>query len=233
MNKRLKNYAIILASGSGSRFGASLPKQFVEIAGRTILERTIDIFEMNEYMDSIILVVTPEYKDIVLKLLAKNSYKKIEKVLDGGKTRKESSSIGVKAVDESEANLFIHDCARPFLAQSVLNKCVLAMENNLAVDVAIPSTDTILEVKDGFIQKIPERKFLMRSQTPQCFRLSIIKKAHEISVNDIDFTDDCGLVLKYNLASIYVVEGNVENIKITYPTDEYLVEKFLSNQKSN
>ncbi len=226
MSNNLKNYAIILASGTGSRFNSELPKQFLEIKGRTILERSIDIFEQNDDIFEIILVITPEYRKNALDILQKNNFKKIKKVLNGGKTRKESSFIGVNAINGTEANVLIHDCARPFLSQDVLNNCINALKSHNAVDVAIPSSDTVVEVFNGVIQSIPDRKTLMRSQTPQCFRLSLIKKAHELAKDDNDFTDDCGLIVKYNLAKIFVIEGNLENIKITYPTDEILANFF-------
>ena len=215
----MKNYGIILASGTGTRYGGDIPKQFVEISGRTILERTIDIFEKSSCIDSIVVVVTPEFRVLAQEIIEKNDYKKIEKILNGGKERKDSSYIGVNSIDEIEANVLIHDCARPFVSLSVLEKCIKALEYHQAAGVAIPSTDTIIEVENGIIKSIPPRKSLMRVQTPQCFKLSLIKKAHELSKNDSDFTDDCGLVLKHNLADIFVVEGNRENIKITYPED--------------
>ena len=116
------------------------------------------------------------------------------------------------------------------LIQNVLNKCIEALNKYDAVDVAVKTTDTILEVKNGFITNIPERKNLMSSQTPQCFKLSLIKKAHELAQNDENFTDDCGLVLKYNLAPIFIVEGNSENIKITNPIDEYFAKAIIEEQ---
>ena len=146
-------------------------------------------------------------------MLIKNSYKKVTKLLNGGAIRKESSFIGINAVDDEEANVIIHDCARPFLSQRIIDDCVNALEKYSAVDVAIPSADTIIKVKNDIIQKIPERKFLKRGQTPQCFKLSVIKKAHELSKNDSNFTDDCGLIVKYGLGEVYVVEGEGENIK--------------------
>ncbi len=218
MGNNLKNYAIVLASGTGSRFGGNLPKQFEKIGEKTILELSLDIFEQNKGIDEIILVITPEYFDLA-KNIIKNKYKKLFKILKGGATRKDSSSIGVNALEEDEANVLIHDCARPFLSQMVLNKCISSLKKYDAVDVAVPVTDTVMTVENGFIKNIPERKTMYASQTPQCFKLSVIKRAHELSRGNNDFTDDCGMVLKYNLAQIYIVEGEAKNIKITYPQD--------------
>ncbi len=226
---KLKNYAIILASGLGSRFGNNIPKQFEKINGKTILERSIEIFENNEGINEIILVITPQYHDMALSILG-DKYKKLSKILKGGSTRKESSSIGMNSILDKEANVLIHDCARPFLSQEVLNNCINSLNIYDAVNVAIPVTDTIMEIENGMVKNIPDRKNLIASQTPQCFKLSVIKKAHYLAENENSFTDDCGLVLKYKLADIYIVEGNRENIKITYPQDMFIAKIFDSKR---
>ena len=226
----MENYAIILASGTGSRFNNEIPKQFVKIGDRTILERSVCAFEENENISKIVIVITPEYKKLAEEILEKADFKKLVKIVNGGEIRKDSSYNGVMAVDEitdKEVNVLIHDCARPFVSQRIINDCVKALEKFEAVDVGAPCVDTIIEVKDNIVKKLPERKNLRRVQTPQCFRLSLIKKAHELSKNDENFTDDCGLILKHNLSDIYVVEGDVENIKITYPADFYYAQKYI------
>jgi len=223
----MKTIAIILASGSGKRFGDDLPKQFTKLAGKTMLEHSVEAFEGVNSIDSIILVVTPEYVDYVKEIVDKNNYKKVIKVIAGGAERKDSSYIGVNAVDENEANVLIHDCARPLISKRIIKDCISALSIHDAVAVGIPSTDTMIEVKDNIIKSIPKRENLMRIQTPQCFKLSVIKKAHELSKNDKNFTDDCGLVVKHDLCDIYIVSGERSNIKITYPEDIYFAENFI------
>ncbi len=223
----MKNYGIILASGTGIRYGGEVPKQFVKIAGKTILEHTIEIFEKAKDINEIIIVITPEYRNFAENILLKNSFKKVTKLLNGGETRKESSYIGISSIDEDEANVVIHDCARPFLTEKIIIDCINALEKYNAVDVAIPSADTIIEVKDNIIQSIPNRANLRRGQTPQCFKLSVIKKAHELSQNDSNFTDDCGLIVKYSLGEVFVVEGDIENIKVTYPSDIFMADRLF------
>ncbi len=223
----MKNYGIILASGTGNRYNSEIPKQFVKIAGKTVFEHTIDIFEKADDIDEIIIVITPDYRHFAENLLLKNNYKKIVKLLNGGETRKESSSIAIHSISEDEANVVIHDCARPFLSQKIIKDCIIALKDYNAVDVAIPSADTIIKVKDNLIENIPERSYLRRGQTPQCFKLSVIKKAHELSKNDNNFTDDCGLIIKYGLSDVYVVKGDGENIKITYPEDIFMADRLF------
>lgn len=228
----MKNYAIILASGTGVRYNNDLPKQFIKIAGKTVLEHTVEIFERETLIDEIIIVITPEYRHFAEEIMLKNSWIKVTKLINGGETRKESSFIGISSIDETDANVIIHDCARPFLNKRIISDCIEALKTYSAVDVAIPSADTIIKVKEGIIKNIPERNTLMRGQTPQCFKLSVIKKAHELSKNDNNFTDDCGLVIKHNLCSVYVVNGDTENIKITYPSDTYIADKLFQLKKS-
>ena len=229
----LKNYGIILASGSGSRYGADIPKQFVKIAGKTILEHTIDVFEKAEEIGDIIIVITPEYRTMAEEILLKNNYKKVSKLLNGGEIRKESSFIGISSIEDEEANVLIHDCARPFITQKIISNCIEALKTYNAVDVAIPSSDTIIKVdENNVIQSIPHRASLRRGQTPQCFKLSTIKKAHELSKNDSNFTDDCGLIVKYGLGDVYVVDGDVENIKVTYPSDIFMADRLFQIRSS-
>lgn len=223
----MKTYAIILASGTGSRFGGELPKQFTKIGGKTIFERTVEVFEGVHEIDGMILVITPNYTDFAKNLVLKNNYKKVLKIIAGGEQRKDSSYNGVFSIEDDEANVLIHDCARPFISKEVIKNCISALDAYKAVGVAIPSTDTIVEVNSGIIKNIPKRETLMRIQTPQCFKLSIIKKAHELSKNETEFTDDCGLIQKHALSDIFIIEGNRENIKITYPEDIIFAENFI------
>jgi 2-C-methyl-D-erythritol 4-phosphate cytidylyltransferase len=204
MIKNRKVVAVILAAGSGKRIGSRVPKQFIKIAGKTLMEYTIRAFEKSKDIDEIILVTNPGFCAETKKVLARNRYKKLKKVLDGGKMRMESSAIGVDAIEDEDAKVLIHDVARPFVSECIINDCVKALDSHEAVGVAIPSSDTVIKVKDSIIDEIPPRKYMMRMQTPQAFRAGLIKKAHELAGNDkdIDVTDDCALILKYKLSNV-------------------------------
>lgn len=216
----MKNIALILASGTGSRFGADCPKQFVEVKGRCILQHTVEKFQNNKNIDEIYLVTNPEYVDEVIKLT--NIYPKVKNVTAGGETRKDSSYNGISSIPYDEANVLIHDGVRPLISDKIINDCIEALNTHPAVCVAIDSTDTIYVTdNDGRILDVPNRKTLKRAQTPQCFKLSLIKKAHELAKDDktCNVTDDCGLIMHYNLSDVHVVEGSEINIKITFPND--------------
>ena len=230
----MNNYAIILASGSGERAGLNIPKQFAIIRGKTILEYTIEKFEAHEQIAGIIVVSNPKYIDKVQKILMNNNYYKVLEVLPGGKTRQQSSYIGISAIKDINSNVLIHDAVRPFISNEIISNCIEALKKYKAVNVVIESSDTIIEVdKNNIIKNTLDRKFLRRCQTPQGFRLNIIKKAHELSIKDnqMSNTDDCSLVLKYNLTDIFVVNGSNNNIKITYPIDIEIANLIYEKQK--
>lgn len=225
----MKNIAIILASGTGERFGENIPKQFYQFEGKTLLEHAIDAFEKNKNIDEIILVTNPKFRDLAENILNKNDYKKITKVLNGGKTRVESSYIGTSEAPE-EANVLIHDAVRAFVTQKIIDDNIEALKKHEAVGTAIESIDTIIQVdENNVITAIPPRKFLKRVQTPQSFRANLIKKAHELALKDenANFTDDCGLILRYNLAPIHIVDGDELNIKITHKNDLNIIKNML------
>lgn len=227
----MKNVALILASGTGERFGLNIPKQFFEINGKTVLEYTLEAFEKNENIEEIILVTNPAFRYLTEDILKKNNYKKIKTLLNGGKTRVESSYIGTKEIKDG-VNVLIHDAVRPFVSQEIIDNNIQALKKHNAVGTAIPSFDTIIEVDvDGFEVNVPDRKFLRRIQTPQSFRSELIKKAHKLALGDdsASFTDDCGLILKYNLDKIFIVNGDEKNIKITTRGDLNIIKNIADN----
>ncbi|MBQ9245541.1 2-C-methyl-D-erythritol 4-phosphate cytidylyltransferase [bacterium] len=216
----MKHIAIILASGSGSRFGTNIPKQFFSFKGKTVLEHSIEAFQNNNFIDNIIVVCNPDYRSKTVELSKK--YSKVINIVNGGETRQQSSYNGVFSVNENNCNVLIHDAARPFVSNKIINDCIAALKEHKAVNVAIEATDTIIVVdENNIIKSVPNRKTLRRCQTPQCFDLNLIKKAHKLAKNDKQFiaTDDCGLVIKYNLSPVYVVKGSEDNIKITFSSD--------------
>lgn len=226
----MKNIALILASGTGQRCKLGFPKQFAKINDKTIIEHTIDIFEKHSQIDEIILVTSKECYSQLEKIVLSSSYKKVSRIILGGATRKDSSYNGIYAISDNEANVLIHDGVRPLVSSEIISNCIKALEDDRAVCVTFESSDTVYVVdENGYIKAIPQRKTIRRAQTPQCFKLSLIKKAHELANNDpsCSVTDDCGLIMYYNLANIRIIEGDVNNIKITYPEDIELAKKYL------
>ena len=231
----MKYYALILASGTGSRTGLNIPKQFYKINNKTILEYSINAFESHNSINEIIVVSNPDFIDLTKKIISENHYSKVTKIVSGGLTRQESSAIGINEIDEVDSKVLIHDAVRPFVSQEIIDRCINALNNYNAVNVAIESSDTIIEIDtNNIIKKVPERKTLRRCQTPQCFSTELIRKAHKLAENDKNniATDDCGLILRYNLSDIFVVKGSENNIKITYPSDLKIAENIFNNLKN-
>lgn len=228
MFKEKRVYAVILASGISERFGLGIPKQFVKISGKTVLEHTINMFEKHPLIDEIYVVVHPQYRALSEEIVIRNMYKKVTKILNGGRTRQDSSKAGVMAIPEDSSFVLIHDAVRPFLSERIITSVIEGLGNYIAVDVAIPATDTIIRVEDDVIIEIPNREELMLGQTPQGFHTSIIKKAYELfEKKPLKVTDDCGLIVKYELGQVRVVQGERFNIKITYPEDLYYADKIF------
>jgi len=230
----MKNVAIILAGGKGERFGSSLPKQFIKLAGQRVIEHTLDIFEKNDLIDEIYIVSNPNYTHTIEEIVVNKKYGKVTKIINGGKDRRESSYLGINAINHKEAKVLIHDAVRPLLSPKTILDSLKALDTYKAIDVAIPASDTIIEIKDGILEDIPVRSNMWQGQTPQGFLLSVIKKAHELAnkESELEVTDDCSLVLKYNLAPIKIVEGEKQNMKITAPLDIYIADKYFQLKSS-
>ncbi len=230
---RCKNVAVILAGGTGSRLGASTPKQFFKVAGKMVIEHTIDVFEHHRSIDEIAIVVHPDYMDKMDEMILKNHWSKVKKILKGGAERYHSSLSAIRAYDsDSEVNLIFHDAVRPLVTHQIIDDVIAALEKYNAVDVAVAATDTIIQVDDKgkCIAHIPDRNLLRRGQTPQAFRLATIKRAYELALKDPQFrsTDDCGTVVKYLPSElVYVVHGDESNMKLTYKEDVFLLDKLF------
>lgn len=219
--------AVLLAGGSGSRMGGDRPKQFLEVKGKTILEWTIEAFHQHPGIDEIAIVSRADSMEEVRRLAL--PYPKVRRILKGGKERYDSSLAAIKAYEDDSCRILLHDAVRPLVTQRIITDCIEALNRYQAVDVAIPSTDTIIEVSDeGTINRIPVRSTLRNVQTPQGFHRGTIRKAYEIALQDPHFqtTDDCGVVFRYLPETpICVVEGDTRNIKITYPQDLTLLKE--------
>lgn len=223
-------YALILASGSGSRSGLNYPKQFLEVSGKTILEHTLIAFENHKDITGIVLVCSEIYVNYCSQIIEKSKISKVIHVLAGGKTRQESSFIGLSSINQPNANVLIHDGVRPFVSSYIIDNCIKELKTYKAVCVAIKSSDTLVQINAlGEIETIPNRDLFRRSQTPQGFDLALILNLHKqaIKANNSLLTDDCGLVINYSNEKIKVIEGSDLNLKITTPFDVAIAEELF------
>lgn len=228
-----KNIAVILAGGTGSRLGSSTPKQFFKVAGKMVIEHTIDVFNHHPLIDEIAIVIHPDYENMMEEIVLKNQWKKVKKILKGGKERFMSSLSAIKAYNhQPDTNLIFHDAVRPLISPQIIDEVILALKKYNAVDVAVAATDTIIQVDNSRneITSIPNRNFLRRGQTPQAFKLSVIERAYNLALQDPTFvcTDDCGTVVKYlPNEPVFVVGGAESNMKLTYKEDTFLMDKLF------
>jgi len=234
----MKKIAVILAGGSGTRLNAGLPKQFIKVAGKMIIEHTIQCFQDHNKIDEIAVVCNPIFKYKIEDLVARNEFNKVTKILNGGSERYESSLSAINAykIEYTDCHLIFHDAVRPLVNQNIISNTISALKNYDAVDVAVPATDTIIKVANDRIDSIPNRSELMRGQTPQAFRLSILDKAYKLALADENFqtTDDCGVVVRYCPETpVYIVRGEESNMKLTYQEDLFLLEKLFQLKTIN
>jgi 2-C-methyl-D-erythritol 4-phosphate cytidylyltransferase len=223
-NRKL-NIAIIPAAGIGSRMHADRAKQMLELDGVPLLVHTLRRFEQCEAIDRIVLVLQPSMTTEALRLISKYNIKKIARVVGGGAERQDSVYLGLQVISDHDAEVVaIHDAARPFVRPEEIRTVVERAAATGAALMALPATDTIKQVKSGRVQRTLDRRRIYHAQTPQAFRLPIIKEAYERAMADgFMATDDSQLVERTG-RRVSIVEGSHLNIKITRPLDLRLAE---------
>ena len=232
----MRMVAVVLGGGVGQRLGAGLPKQLLTLGGRTLVERCVAAFETAPGVDEILVVMARGYTGQVEALLA-DRYRKVTAVIEGGQDRPASvraalAAIAAGGADRDDCGVLLHDAARPLVDQRIIADCVAALRVHDAAGVAVPASDTMVVTGNGVMQSMPRRETLHRCQTPQCFRLSVISRAHELAAADPGYspTDDCGVVMRYLPdVPVHIVPGSERNIKVTYPQDLTVAEALLSS----
>ena len=207
--------AIVLMGGTGSRFGGDVPKQFVLLGDRRVYLHTLEAFKKIAFFDEILLVCHPGWIDTVADEVLG------AKVVAGGKTRQESSYLGLQGFSSIPDIVCIHDAVRPFVSEKIIQENIAQAILHGAVDTCIPSADTLVYAPGGVkIVGIPKREEYLRGQTPQTFRFDLIWDAHQTAIKDgiVNSSDDCSLVLRRG-HSVYVVTGSESNLKITTEYD--------------
>lgn len=224
---------MLLAGGVGTRVGAALPKQLLPIAGRPVLAHSIAAFDAHPGIDDIVVMMVANHLDAVHAIVADGGFGKVRQVLPGGATRSGTSMRALAALGDEERAVLLHDAARPLVPRRVISECLEALREVDSVLTAISSTDTVVEVDDaGRVQSVPERASLRRAQTPQGFRLSVIREAYARAGRDPHFraTDDVGVVLRYLPdVPVHVVPGDLRNIKVTDRLDFRIAEALVGD----
>lgn len=224
----MRHIAFILAGGIGSRVGGDTPKQLLPLRdGRSVLEHSVDAFEQAVCIHEIAIVMHPDWMDEAQKIVDRNNWKKVMKIIPGGTERWESSWNAISAyikADKIDPDTFFwfHDAARPFVSQEIIRNVAEATRMHVAVSVAIPVTDTLYHVQEGNVAEIADRTTFMRAQTPQVFHYAVIGPAYmrAIEHKKSRATDDVGILMEFNPeVPVFVVAGDESNRKITYKED--------------
>lgn len=212
-----KRYAIIVAGGSGKRFGGELPKQFQPLDGKAVLMRTIEQFDQAD--TNIVVVLPAEHQQMWIDMCKESNFPITHTIATGGKTRFESVKNGIAAIESlAEGDLVaVHDGVRPLASVELINRCFdTAQATGSAIPVVNPS-DSIRQVHDDGTSHQLLRSSLRAVQTPQTFRAELLKGAYDVEESPL-FTDDASVV-EHAGYQVTLVEGEVTNIKITTPID--------------
>jgi 2-C-methyl-D-erythritol 4-phosphate cytidylyltransferase len=220
--------AVIVAGGQGTRIEGKLPKQFLNLGDRPILAHCVQRFESCETIDQMVLVVPEDYLGYCSQAIVDQyDFKKVKKIVCGGKERQDSVYLGLKACPKSTTVVAIHDGVRPFVSPQKISESIGLCVEKKAVILAVPAKDTVKRVEGNSVVTTLDRKKLWLVQTPQVFEYSFILNAYEKAIEDgFAGTDDAMLVERLG-HQVTVVEGEYQNIKITTAEDLAIAEKFI------
>jgi 2-C-methyl-D-erythritol 4-phosphate cytidylyltransferase len=224
--------AIVLSGGSGSRFQSSfIPKQFAQIDGKPILAYVLDTYEALPVVDEVVLVINARYEQLYYDICSTFGYLKVRALVPGGPTRQASVAAGLAALDPCEI-VVVQDGVRPFTSEKSIVEAIEAARVFGAVDVVVPTLDTIVEEQDGFIVNIPDRTHLRNGHAPQAFRYEVLLGAHEAArASGVEgATDDAQLVLRAG-GRVRCVEGSFEGFKVTTYEDWLFAQQILEARR--
>lgn len=232
-------YGVVLAGGIGSRMGnVEKPKQFMNIGGKPIIVHTIEKFVLHPGFDKI-LVLTPKQwikhtQDLIAKYVP--NHEKIV-VIEGGSTRNETIMNGINYIEKEfgmteDTIIVTHDSVRPFVTHRILEENIKFAKEFAACDTVIAATDTIVESKDNkLITSIPDRSKMYQGQTPQSFKAKMLRDLYDsLSAQEKEILTDACKICVMKGQDVHLVDGEVYNIKVTYPYDIRVAESLLGGK---
>ncbi|WP_317956986.1 2-C-methyl-D-erythritol 4-phosphate cytidylyltransferase [Paenibacillus chitinolyticus] len=223
---------IVVAAGRGSRMRTVESKQYLELAGKPILVHTLELFEKMARIDSVVLVTGEADVPRCESYASRYGLHKVSRVIAGGAERQDSVRSGLEALGADTQWVLVHDGVRPLVTEEQVGACLDKAIDTGAAVLAVPVKDTIKVVsEDGKIMSTPDRKSLWAIQTPQAFRFSLLKEAHEEAVRDGFLGTDDAMLVERAGHTVHVVEGDYANIKITTPEDLPWAEWLLGNRR--
>ena len=236
-------FGVIVAGGVGSRMGADMPKQFLKLADRPIIIHTLNAFLKCSELKHIYMGIHPEWVEYMAELVRKyvpGPEQHRVHLIPGGAERNETIMNVIQQIEKDFGNEETHyiitqDGVRPFVTQRLIKEHVSAIVQYDAVDTAIPAVDTIIISEDGmFIDEIPERKYLYQSQTPQSFRMDLLKQLYlGLTPEEKSILTDACKICTVQQVPVHIVAGEVSNMKITTAADYKIAQIMAENGELN
>lgn len=234
------NIAVIFAGGIGKRMNSrALPKQFLKLYGKEIIIYTLEHFEKHKEIDAIVIACVEEWISFLDELVDKYQLKKIKKIVSGGKNGQESIYHGLVAAEEvagaEKSVVLIHDGVRPLINEELITDCIKSTKEKGNAITAVPAIETIICSQDkSTVSEMIDRTECMLARAPQCFFLDDILKSHRMAIEEekYDFIDSASM-MKYYGSVLHLVEGPMENIKITTPMDYYTFKALVEAEEDS
>lgn len=231
-------FAVILAGGTGSRMGSTdMPKQFLEIKGKPIINHTIEKFLPNPQFEKLIVLSPKAWIGHTRRIIHKYTGDSDKlAVIEGGATRNETIMNAISYIEreyglDDDTIIVTHDSVRPFLTHRIIEDNIKAAREFGACDTVIPATDTIVECDGSAITAIPDRRRMYQGQTPQSFKAKLLRDAYNsLSTEEKDILTDAAKILVMKGMQVRLVQGETFNIKITYPYDLKIARSLLDEE---
>ena len=234
------NIAVIFAGGVGKRMNSKVkPKQFITIQGKPIIIQTLEKFDNHQEIDAIVIACVSDWIDYLKKIIGQYHIGKVKKIVPGGRTGQLSIYEGLMAAKEvageEKSVVLIHDGVRPLINEKLISDNIVSVKKNGSAITSVKVTETIMEVDDdGSIKYIPDRSHSRLARAPQSFWLDEILEAHNkaLSEGKSDFIDSCTMMNYYG-KKMYLIDGPIENIKVTTPQDFYIMRAILDAKENS
>lgn len=228
----MKTIALITAAGKGQRMQSPVPKQYLLLGGKPILAQTLSVFEKCPDIDGIYVIVPQDQMEMVQQdIIEKFRFRKVLKVVRGGKTRQQSVYNGLKAIRSDCSIVVVHDGVRPLVEGRLISESIRAAKKHGTAVVGVPARDTIKRAAAGKKLKTLDREEIWMAQTPQSFQYPLLLKAYQKALEDgVQATDDSFLVERLGYP-VTLIQGDYSNIKITTPEDLTLAETLFQREK--
>jgi 2-C-methyl-D-erythritol 4-phosphate cytidylyltransferase len=227
----IKVAAIITAAGEGRRMGREIPKQFLEIQGKPVFLYSLEKFDRCLYVDEIILVINENFMNKVKEDLTKWPLNKPVNIVAGGEKRQDSVANGLDLVSNDVDIVLIHDGVRPFISIEKIQDIIEAVCDYDAALLAVPEKCTLKKVKDGWVEDTIDRKRIWKAQTPQGFRLELLRRAFKKAEEEGYYSTDESSLIERLGCRIRIVQGEDFNFKITSPEDLTMANALIRNNE--